>query len=113
MHLRILRLTAALSLLRSAACKDPETAAVQAKAETYEPRLAECRTLMAANQPERAAQLYRAAANMARDNVEPLLLLAEAYRAAGNEGPAILALKEAEAVMPGDDPAIQRQIVEL
>ncbi|MBN1205301.1 MAG: tetratricopeptide repeat protein [Myxococcaceae bacterium] len=113
MHLRILRLTACLPLILSGACKDPETAAVQARAETYESRLAEGRTLMAAQQPERAARAFRSAANMAREQVEPLLLLAEAYRAAGNESSAILTLKEAEALSPGDDPAIQRQMVEL
>lgn len=113
MHLRILRLTAALSFLLPLACKDPETAAVQARAESYESKLAEGRTLMAANQPERAAKAFRSAANMARDNAEPLMLLAEAHRAAGNEGSAILALKEAEAIAPGNDPAIQKQIADL
>jgi len=88
-------------------------AAVQARAETYESKLSEGRTLMAANQPERAAKAFRSASNMARENVEPLLLLAEAHRAAGNEGSAILALKEAEAMAPGDDPAIQKQIADL
>lgn len=113
MPLRILRLTAALSFLLPLACKDPETAAVQARAETFESKLAEGRTFMAANQPERAAKAFRSAANMARENPEPLMLLAEAHRAAGNEGPAILALKEAEAIAPGDDPSIQKQIAEL
>ncbi len=113
MHLRILRLTPVLSLLLSVACKDPETAAVQARAESYESRLAEGRTLMAANQPERAARAFRAAANMARENIEPLLLLAEAHRASGSESSAILALKEAEAIAPGSDPAIQKQMADL
>jgi tetratricopeptide (TPR) repeat protein len=113
MHLRILRLTAALALLPPVACKDPETAAVQLRTETYESKLAEGRTFMAANQPERAAKAFRSAANMSRENVEPLLLMAEAYRAAGNEGPAILALKEAESIVPGSDPAIQKQMVDL
>jgi len=113
MHLRILWLTASLPLLLPVACKDPETAAVQARAETYESRLAEGRTLMAANQPESAARAFRSASNMARENVEPLLLLAEAHRAAGSKGPAILALKEAEGIAPGDDPAVQKQLVEL
>jgi tetratricopeptide (TPR) repeat protein len=111
--LRILRLTAFLPLLLTVACKDPETAAVQARAETYESRLAEGRTLMSSQQPERAARAFRAAANMARERVEPLLLLAEAHRAAGNEASAVLALKEAQALSPGDDPDIQRQMVEI
>jgi tetratricopeptide (TPR) repeat protein len=110
---RIPWLTAALSLLLLAACKDPELAAVHKRVETYESKLAEGRTFMAANQPERAAKAFRAAANMARDNVEPLLLLAEAYRANGDEGPAILALKEAEAIAPGSDPSIQKQMADL
>ncbi|MDY7233312.1 tetratricopeptide repeat protein [Hyalangium rubrum] len=88
-------------------------AAVQARTNNYEARLAEGRTLMAANQPGAAAKAFRAAANVAPENLEPLLLLAEAYRAAGDEGPAILALKEAEAIAPGSDPAIQKQMADL
>jgi tetratricopeptide (TPR) repeat protein len=113
MHLRILRLTAALALILPAACKDPETAAIQTRVDTYATRMADGRTLMAANQPERAARAFRAAAAMSRENPEPLLMLAEAHRAAGNEGAAILALKEAEAVAPGEDPAIQKQMADL
>jgi len=113
MHLRILRLTAPLVLLLLAACKDPETAAVQTRVETFATRMADGRTLMAANQPERAARAFRAAAAMSRENPEPLLMLAEAHRAAGNDGAAILALKEAESVAPGNDPAIQKQMADL
>jgi len=113
MHLRILRLTPLLSLLLSLACKDPETAAVQARASSYETKLAEGRTLMAANQPARAAKAFRSAANTAPENPEPLLLMAEALRAAGDEGQAILVIKEAEAIVPGADPALQKQIAEL
>jgi tetratricopeptide (TPR) repeat protein len=113
MHLRILRLTAPLALILLAACKDPETAAIQMKVDTYATRMADGRTLMAANQPERAARAFRAAAAMSRENPEPLLMLAEAQRAAGNDGAAILALKEAEAIAPGNDPAIQRQMADL
>jgi tetratricopeptide (TPR) repeat protein len=113
MHLRILRLTPLLALLLPLACKDPEIAAVQARATSYETKLAEGRTLMAANQPARAAKAFRSAANTAPENIEPLLLMAEAYRAAGDEAQAILALKEAEAIAPGSDPAIQKQTAEL
>jgi tetratricopeptide (TPR) repeat protein len=113
MHLRILRLTAPLALLLLSACKDPETAAVQMRVETYATRMAEGRSLLAANQPERAARAFRAAASMSRENPEPLLLLAEAHRSAGNDGAAILALKEAEAVAAGNDPAIQKQMADL
>jgi tetratricopeptide (TPR) repeat protein len=113
MHLRILRLTAPLVLILLAACKDPETAAVQTRVETYATRMADGRTLMAANQPERAARAFRAAAAMSRENPEPLLMLAEAHRAAGNDGAAVLALKEAESIAPGNDPAIQKQMADL
>ena len=88
-------------------------AAVQARAETYESRLADGRTLMAANQPARAARAFRAASNLARENVEPLLLMADALSAAGDETAAILAFKEAEALVPGNDPEIQRKMVDL
>lgn len=113
MHLRIPRLTPLLALLLPLACKDPDTAAVQARATSYETRLAEGRTLMAANQPGRAAKAFRSAANTAPENPEPLLLMAEALRAAGDEGQAILVLKEAEAMVPGADPALQKQIADL
>src|SRR5437868_784965 len=113
MHLRILRLTAPLALILLAACKDPETVAVQTRVETYATRLAEGRNLLAANQPERSARAFRAAAAMSRENPEPLLMLAEAHRASGNDGAAILALKEAEAVAPGNDAAIQKQMADL
>ncbi|HVG58440.1 MAG TPA: tetratricopeptide repeat protein [Hyalangium sp.] len=106
-------MTAPLVLLLLAACKDPETAAVQTRVETFATRMADGRTLMAANQPERAARAFRAAAAMSRENPEPLLMLAEAHRAAGNDGAAILALKEAESVAPGNDPAIQKQMADL
>lgn len=113
MHLRILRLTASLSLLLPIACKDPEMAAVQAKSETYASRLAEGRTLMAANQPGSAAKAFRAASNLARENPEPLLLMAEAHHADGNDAAAILALKEAEAIAPGNDSSVQKQMANL
>jgi tetratricopeptide (TPR) repeat protein len=113
MHLRILRLTPFLSLLLPLACKDPEMAAVQARTSSYETKLAEGRTFMAANQPERAAKAFRAAANTAPENIEPLLLMAEAHRAAGDEAQAILAFKEAEAIAPGSDTAIQKAMAEL
>ncbi|WP_081466017.1 tetratricopeptide repeat protein [Stigmatella aurantiaca] len=88
-------------------------AAVHSRAESYEQKLADGRTALAAHQPERASRSFREAANLRSEAVEPLLLLAEAYRVAGNEGPAILALKEAEAIAPGEDPAIQKQMAEL
>ena len=113
MHLRILRLTPFLSLLLPLACKDPEIAAVQARTSSYESKLAEGRTLMAANQPAQAAKAFRSAANTAPENPEPLLLLAEAFRAAGDDSQAVLAFKEAEAIVPGSDPALQKQIAEI
>jgi tetratricopeptide (TPR) repeat protein len=113
MRLRILKLTPVLSLLLPLACKDPEMAAVHARSESYEEKLAAGRTAIAAHQPERAARSFREAANLRTEEIEPLLLLAEAYRIAGNEGPAILALKEAEAISPGNDPTIQKQVADL
>jgi tetratricopeptide (TPR) repeat protein len=106
-------LTPLLFLLLPLACKDPEIAAVQARTSSYETKLAEGRTLMAANQPARAAKAFRSAVNTAPENPEPLLLMAEALRAAGDEAQAILVLKEAEALVPGADPALQKQIAEL
>ena len=47
------------------------------------------------------------------DKPEPLLLIAEANRTEGRYGAAILALKQAEALEPGNDPAIQKQLADL
>ncbi|MFP2927950.1 tetratricopeptide repeat protein [Pyxidicoccus sp. 3LG] len=41
------------------------------------------------------------------------MLMAEAHRLDGNEGAAILALKQAKSLVPGDDPSIQKQLAEL
>lgn len=113
MPVRILRLTPVLTLLLAVACKDPEMAAVQSRAESYEARLAEGRTALAAKRPETAARAFRAAANVRPEDPEPLLLLAEAHLGAGNPGAAILAFKEAEALVPGKDTSIQKQMAEL
>ncbi|HZI11149.1 MAG TPA: tetratricopeptide repeat protein [Myxococcus sp.] len=102
-----------LALLLPLACKEPEVAAVQNRAQQARSSLAEGRALLAQGQPGPALAALRRAANAAPDSAEPLLLMAEAHRMAGNQGAAILALKQARSLVPGEDPVIQRQLAEL
>ncbi|WP_241759193.1 tetratricopeptide repeat protein [Pyxidicoccus parkwayensis] len=101
-----------LALLLPLACKEPEVAAVQNRAQQAQAALAEGRAYLEKNEPGQALSALRRAANAAPESAEPLLLMARAHRLAGNEGAAILALKQAKSLV-GDDPSIQRELADL
>jgi tetratricopeptide (TPR) repeat protein len=103
----------ALSLLLPLACKDPETASSQKQQDTLQSKISEGRSHMANGQTGQALAAFRTAAALAPTEVEPLLLIAEAHRQEGKFGAAILALKQAESLEPGNDPDIQKQLAEL
>ncbi len=113
MHWRFFPHPWVLALLLPLACKEPEVAAVQNRAQQAKSALAEGRAYIAQRQPGPALAALRRAANAAPESAEPLLLMAEAHRMAGNQGAAILALKQARSLVPGEDPVIQRQLAEL
>src|SRR5439155_16342256 len=56
---------------------------------------------------------FRAAASRAPTDPGPWLALADAYKQIGNDAAAVLALKQAESLTAGDDPALKRQRAEL
>ncbi|WP_240360781.1 tetratricopeptide repeat protein [Pyxidicoccus caerfyrddinensis] len=87
-------------------------AAVQNRAQQAQMALAEGRTYLDKNEPNQALSALRRAASAAPESAEPLLLMARAHRMAGNEGAAILALKQAKSLV-GDDPSIQRELADL
>lgn len=103
----------ALTLLLPLACKDPEVASTEVRAGTLQSKLAEGRAHLANGKVGPALTAFHAAAGLAPDKPEPLLLIAEANRTEGRYGAAILALKQAEALEPGNDPAIQKQLADL
>ncbi|NPC72972.1 tetratricopeptide repeat protein [Corallococcus sp. AB004] len=102
-----------LVLLLPLACKDPETAAAQKQAVQVQNSLSQGREALTKGQYARAISELQKAANAAPESVEPLLLLAKAHQGAGNPGAAILTLKQAEGLIPGTDPVIQKQLSDL
>jgi tetratricopeptide (TPR) repeat protein len=112
MHLKAPRLLWVLPLLLPLACKDPETVAVQSRDKTAQEKLDQGRNLLASGQPELAARVLSQASGLMPDRTEPLLLLADAHRRAGNSGAAILALKQAMVVSPSEAPDIKRKLAE-
>lgn len=102
-----------LVLLLPLACKDPETAAAQTQATQVQTSLSEGREALTKGNYGRAIAALQKASNAAPESVEPLLLLAEAHRLGGNPGASILTLKQAEGLLPGSDPVIQKQLSEL
>ncbi|MBJ6761990.1 tetratricopeptide repeat protein [Myxococcaceae bacterium JPH2] len=103
----------ALALLLPLACKDPETVAAQTQAQTAQTALAEGKAALASGNTSRAIAALQRASVAAPESVEPLLLLSDAHQQAGNPGAAILTLKQAEALAPGTDPVIQKQLSNL
>jgi len=103
----------AVALAGAAGCKDPETAARQARAENTRTKLAEGRQRLDAGDVEGAIAAARAAASSSPDDPEPYLLIADAQRAAGNDAAAILSLKQAADLSQDASPAIRRKIADL
>ncbi|MCE9668079.1 tetratricopeptide repeat protein [Myxococcus stipitatus] len=113
MHWRNRPLPWTLALLLPLACKEPEVAAVQNRAQQAQAALAEARAHLANGQPAPALAAVRRAATAAPDSSEPYLLMADAQRMSNNIGAAIMALKQAEALIPGTDPSIQKQLADM
>lgn len=112
MQFRLPRPLWALPLLLPLACKDPDTAAVQSKAKTYQAKLELGRGLLASGQAELAVQAFTDASSLMPESTEPLLLLAEAQRRSGNTGASILALKQAMTLNPAEAPEVKRKLAE-
>ncbi|MCY1031291.1 tetratricopeptide repeat protein [Corallococcus sp. BB11-1] len=102
-----------LVLLLPLACKDPETAAAQKQATQVQSALSDGRQALEQGNYGRAIGALQKASHAAPESVEPLLLLAEAHRLSGNAGASILTLKQAETLLPGSDPVIQKKLSDL
>jgi tetratricopeptide (TPR) repeat protein len=103
-------LVAALSL---AACEEAQKTQERKKVETTIDHAARGRAELSAGRPEAAVKQFKQAISASPEDASLYLLLAEAYRASGNEAGATLTLKQAESVSGVTDPSIRRQRAEM
>ena len=103
-------LVGAVSLL---GCENAQKAQERKKIEVTVDFVAQGRAEMSAGRPEAAAREFKQAISATPEDVSLYLLLAEAYRASGNEAGATLTLKQAESISGVTDPSIRRQRAEM
>ncbi|HEY0881203.1 MAG TPA: tetratricopeptide repeat protein, partial [Archangium sp.] len=108
------RLTVLLvSVLATTACEEAQKAQERKKVETTIDYAARGRADLSAGRPEQAVKQFKQAISASPEDASLYLLLAEAYRASGNEAAATLTLKQAENVAGITDPSIRRQRAEM
>jgi tetratricopeptide (TPR) repeat protein len=107
------RVSVVLGLALLFSCESPQKADARQKIETTIDYVSQGRAEMSAGRPESAANEFKKAISATPEDVSLYLLLADAYRAAGNEAGATLTLKQAESVSGTQDPSIRRQRAEL
>ncbi|MFO0599309.1 MAG: tetratricopeptide repeat protein [Myxococcaceae bacterium] len=95
------------------ACEEPRQADERKKVESTIDLVAHGRAELSAGRPEEAIREFKKAISASPEDVNTYLLLADAYRLAGNEAAATLTLKQAESVSGTQDPSIRRQRAEL
>lgn len=100
-------------LAGAAGCKDPATAARQAREQTFEKRLAEGRALLEQGRFDSALSAARDAASALPTDARPHLLMAETLKQQGNDTAAILSLKQAAELLEGGDPEVRKQLADL
>ena len=102
-----------LAGLLIAGCKDPELAAAEATARTAAELTNRGRVALAEGDAEQAISLFKQASNSAPQDASIFLLLARAQKLVGNDGAAVLAIKQAEDLGARNDPAVKRERAEL
>src|SRR5687768_4117086 len=102
-----------LSGLLTVGCKDPELLATETKARTASDLTNRGRSALANEDAETAIRLFTQASNSAPLDPTIFLLLARAQKLAGNDGAAVLAIKQAEDLGARNDPAVKRERAEL
>jgi tetratricopeptide (TPR) repeat protein len=95
------------------ACKDPASAAAADKLEDAQDLLQKGRRFEEVGQLDQAIAAYRQAAVATPNDPTPHVLIAEAYQKSGNDGAAILALKQAEKLSPSSTFDLKRQQADL
>ena len=99
--------------LLAVSCKDPELLAAETKARTASDLTTKGRIALADGNAEQAISLFKQAASSAPQDAAIYLLLARAQKQAGNDGAAVLAIKQAEDLGARNDPAVKRERAEL
>jgi tetratricopeptide (TPR) repeat protein len=94
-------------------CKDPELVAAESKAKTAADLTVKGRVALSVGDAEQAIALFKQASNSAPQDATIFLLLARAQKLAGNDGAAVLAIKQAEDLGARNDPAVKRERAEL
>ncbi|HEY1088069.1 MAG TPA: tetratricopeptide repeat protein, partial [Archangium sp.] len=102
-----------MSVLATTACEEAQKAQERKKVETTIDYAARGRAELSAGRPEQAVRQFKQAISASPEDASLYLLLAEAYRASGNEAAATLTLKQAENVAGITDPSIRRQRAEM
>ncbi|MBK7863335.1 MAG: tetratricopeptide repeat protein [Archangiaceae bacterium] len=103
----------ALALLVCVGCKNPEQQAAESRRSQVNEALADGHAAMAAREYRGAVAAFGKATALAPDDGAAFFLLAQAQREAGNETAAALALKRAEELSKGGDPAMKRERADL
>ncbi len=96
-----------------AGCKDPEAMAAEANKRAAFDFTNRGRVALADGNAELAIELFKQAANTTPGDANAFLLLAQAHKAAGNDGAAVLAIKQAEDLGAKNDPAVRKERAEL
>ena len=94
-------------------CEEPQKADARLKVEATTDFVAQGKSELAAGRAAAAANEFKKAISATPEDVNLYLLLADAYRMAGNEAGATLTLKQAESVAGVQDPSIRRQRADL
>lgn len=100
-------------LAGAAGCKDPATAARQAREQTFETSLAEARGHLEQGRFDPALKAARDAASAVPSDARPHLLMADALKQQGNDTAAILSLKHAAELLEGGSPEVRKELAEL
>lgn len=95
-----------------AGCKDPETVAQATRVRTAEERIDDAAKLLDQGRADLALPELKAAAAILTSDPRPRLLIARAQRELGNDGAAILALKEAVELSRSGDPGLKKQLAD-
>ncbi len=112
--MRLLPLLGPLALLSLCvvACKDPETVAEAKKIRSAEDQLEDGKRFLEQGRPDLALREFKTVAAILPTDPRPQLLIARTQRELGNDGAAILALKQGVELSRSGDPGLKKQLAD-
>jgi tetratricopeptide (TPR) repeat protein len=108
-----MRIACSLGLLVLVGCKDPELQAAEQKQRAAFDFTNRGRVALADGNTDTAISLFKQASNTNPEDPNIYLLMAQAQKAAGNDGAAVLAIKQAEDLGMRNDPAVRKERAEI